>query len=94
MRFRPLPTRQQALLTCVWIGLIAVAGAALVAAAALAPAPPAVLPVLVLVCSALAVVAALELPMSIAVLRGPRLDLPTLRRHLDRLPETQHPLGL
>jgi hypothetical protein len=94
MRFRPLPTRRQALLTCIWVALVAVGGAGLVIAAALVPAPPAVLPVLALACIACTALATLELPISLAVLRGPRLDVQALRRHLDSLPETDHPLGL
>jgi hypothetical protein len=82
------------MLICLWLALIAVGGAGLVAAATLAPAPPAALPVLALACIAFGVLATLELPATIAALRAPRLDLDSLRRHLDRLPEIEHPLGL
>jgi hypothetical protein len=75
--------------------------AGLLSAAALVPAPAAVLPFIVVVCIGGPMVAALELPAAIAGLgrtgRRPAPDahaLATLRRQLDALPETQHPLGL
>ena len=88
--------------------LAAVAGiacAGLVVAATLVPAPPAALPFLIGVCIACPLLAAWELPMALAVLRfgqsaldprtGPldRGALGELRRGLDELPETEHPLG-
>jgi hypothetical protein len=104
-----LPTRRRAVLLCAFAGLTALMCAGLLSAAALVPAPPAILPFLVLVCIGGPMVAACELPAAIAGLRqphdggrrrssrGPGLDaraLETLRRQLDQLPETQHPLGL
>jgi len=71
----------------------------LLAAAALVPAPPVVLPLLAAVCIGSSMVAGHELPAAIAGLRRTRrapLDrdaLDTLRGQLDQLPETQHPLG-
>jgi hypothetical protein len=98
------PTRRRAILVCVFVALTVVMCAALLSAAALVPAPAAVLPFLVLIGIGCPMVAALELPAAIAGLRGPRrprrprgIDpgaLDTLRRQLDALPETQHPLGL
>ena len=82
---------------------MAVACAVLLTAAALVPAPPPVVPFLVVVCIACPVFAAWEIPIALAVLR---LRQPTrrvqpldaeavgeLRRGLDSLPETEHPLG-
>jgi hypothetical protein len=74
----------------------ALACAGLFAAAALAPAPPAALPLLILICIGCPVLAAWELPVAVAVLqhRPRRRALSELRRRLDELPETEHPLGL
>lgn len=76
--------------------------AGVLCAAALVPAPPVVLPLLVVVCVGSPMAAALELPGAIAGLRrgagrAGALDarsVEALRRQLDALPETQHPLGL
>jgi len=53
------------------------------------------------VCICLPIVAAVDVLASIAVLRASRADvldgkraLSEMRRRLDRLPETRHPLGL
>lgn len=98
----PPPTRGRALLRCAFVAVTALMGAGLLCAAALVPAPPAVLPLLVVVCIGSPMVAACELPGAIAGLRrrsagahalGAR-ELKALRRQLDALPETQHPLGL
>jgi hypothetical protein len=67
--------------------------AGLLGAAVLVPAPPAALVLVVLVCIGFPMVAAWELSRVTASPAG-RLDLRELRRQLDRLPETQHPLGL
>jgi hypothetical protein len=66
------------------------ASAGLITAAALVPAPPVVVPLVVLVCVAGPIVSTFELARALAVLRGPAAEL---RRELDSLPETQHPLG-
>jgi hypothetical protein len=74
--------------------------AALMAAATLAPAPPAVVPLLVAVCIGCPLGMAWSLPRAIAVLRAPRAPdeqtqaVAALRRHLEVLPEIEHPLGL
>ena len=81
---------RRALLSGVGVTLIAVACAGLLAAAALVPAPHAALPFLILTCIACPMAAAFELASAIHVLREPRMQL---RRELDRLPETPHPLG-
>jgi hypothetical protein len=97
-----IPTRRRAILVCAFVALTASMCAALLSAAALVPAPPTILPFLVVVCIGCPMVAACELPRAVADLRAtrrsrPSLDpreLETLRRELDSLPETQHPLGL
>ena len=64
--------------------------AGLIAAAVLVPAPPVIVPVVVLVGVAGPMAATFELARARAVLRGPAAEL---RRELDRLPETPHPHG-
>jgi hypothetical protein len=108
MTLRALPTRRRAIRLCVFAALTALMCGGLLTGAALAPAPPAVLPFLVIVCIGCPMAAAWELPVAIARLRGEReradhragraaaLDaraLAALRRQLDQLPETRHPLG-
>ena len=95
------PSRRRAIVHCVFVALIAAMCAGLLTAAALVPAPPAVLPLIVVVCIGCPMVAACELPSALAGLRTARpkraVDtraLAALRRQLDSLPETQHPLGL
>jgi hypothetical protein len=97
---RSLPNRRQAILVCLAAGATALVCGGLMIAAALVPAPPAVLPLIAAVCIGCPVLAAWELPIAITVLRATRsseaLDrraLSRLRRHLDGLPETEHPLG-
>jgi hypothetical protein len=95
-------TRRHALLRCAFVAVTALMGAGLLCAAALVPAPPVVLPLLVVVCIVSPMAAACELPGAIAALRrgaarAPALDsqaLARLRRQLDSIPETEHPLGL
>jgi hypothetical protein len=91
-------TRRQASLVCLTAALTALLCAGVLAAAVLVPAPPAVVPVLVLFCICCPMLAALELPRAVAALRrrgaaAEVLALDQLRRGLDRLPETEHPLG-
>jgi hypothetical protein len=98
----PAPlTRRRAIVVCASVALIVAMCAGLVTAAALVPAPPAVVPLLAMVCIGCPMVAACELPAAIAALRrtgrARRLDsgaVARLHRQLDSLPETQHPLGL
>jgi len=104
----PQRTRLPALLRCAFVALTALMCGGLLCAAALVPAPPAALPLLVVVCIGCPMAAAWELPGAIAGLRRgsrrPRRargahaldsrELDVLRRQLDALPETQHPLGL
>jgi len=94
-------TRRRAIVHCLFVALTAVMCAALLTAAALVPAPPVVLPLLVIVGIGCPMAAACELPRALAGLRRPAppraVDsgaVAALRRQLDALPETQHPLGL
>ena len=89
-----MPGRRHALLTRLVCALAVVTSAGLFTAAALVPAPPAVLPLVVVVCIGFPMLAVWEL--SAAHGRTP-LDaraLARLRWQLDELPETRHPLGL
>ena len=97
MRFA-LPSRGRAIALCVFAGATVVVSVALLVAAVLAPAPPAALPFVAIVCIGCPLAAGHELPDAVRLLRGdgarePRA-LRRLRRELDRLPETRHPLGL
>ena len=74
-------------------------GAALVAAAMLARAPAATVPLVVMVGIGVPVAAVLQVPAALTVLRGERtasrdhhMHIAMFRRHLARLPETDHPL--
>ena len=100
-----IPSRRQARSACLLAAATVVACAGLLCAAVLAPAPALVIPLVAAVCIGCPMVVGWSVPVSIAVLRATRaggdgpeaLDgraLKALRRHLDRLPETQHPLGL
>jgi hypothetical protein len=91
-----LPTRLL-VLRALYVALTLLCAAGLVAAAVLVPAPEAALPVVVVLAVGLPMVAAWELSSVISGLRhathGGRA-LAVLRRELDALPETRHPLGL
>lgn len=73
---------------------------AVCAGAILVPAPPAAVPLVILVCVGCPLFAAWEVPVALASLRARRARriggeaLTSLRRSLDELPETEHPLGL
>jgi hypothetical protein len=92
-------SRLHAILVCCFIVVARLACAALVVAAALVPAPPVALPLIGAVCIACPLAVRDDLRRSIAVLRDPRpaplgrRHLARLRRQLERLPETEHPLG-
>ena len=105
MNVRPaaIPPRRRAAMVCALAAGAALLAAGLLCAAILVPAPPAVLPLIALVCVVLPMLAAWELARTHAALgglasalrRGGRLDeraLHDLRRALERLPETAHPL--
>jgi hypothetical protein len=90
-------SRLHATFICCFAAAAGIACAALVAAAALVPAPPAVLPLICAICACYPLAFRDELRASIDVLREGRLgrrDLLRLRRELERLPETEHPLEL
>lgn len=87
------PTRRQALLTLLFAATTALLCAGLLAAAALAPAPRAVLPLVILTGVGLPMVAALELPRALAAVRHADA-VGEMRRLLEALPEVEHPLGL
>jgi hypothetical protein len=97
------PTRHRALAVTAFAVLTALVCAGLITAAILVPAPVAALPVIALACVGLPMLAAWQLASVNAALGGLRpalrrrraLDesaLRDLRRMLDRLPETAHPL--
>jgi hypothetical protein len=88
-----LPTRRQAVLQLAFAALTALVCAGLVGAAALVPAPPIVLPLVIITGVGLPMLAACQLPPALAALRA-QDALGDLRRTLDRLPEVEHPLGL
>ena len=91
--FAAAPTRRQAALTLLFVAVTVLLCAGLIAAAALAPAPPAVLPLITLTCVGFPMLAALELPGALAALRHD-YAMGRMRRHLEALPEVEHPLGL
>jgi hypothetical protein len=92
-------TRRQTSFTRVLCALAVLIPGALFIAAALVPAPPAVLPLVLVVCIGGPMVAAWELR---GMVGSPHRRLEAsdsnavvqLRRQLDALPEAQHPLGL
>jgi hypothetical protein len=98
MRAETEPTKRQAVLTCASTLLTALLCAGLMVAAALDDAPAPVLPVIVAVCICFPMLATWQAAPSVAVLRGrrrtDRMVVSQLRRELDALPETHHPLGL
>jgi len=100
MPVRTLSSFGRSVLACAFAAVTVLIAAALLTAAALVPAPAPAIPVLVVVCIACPMVAALDLPDAIAVLRRERRDghdaraREMLRRELEALPECEHPLGL
>jgi hypothetical protein len=96
MPSRTLPTTRCALATCAFGAVTLIVCAALLGAAALAPAPPVVVPLITIVCVGCPMLAAWHLPAALAAVgRGEeRAALAEMRRRLNELPETRHPLGL
>ena len=93
------PTYRQAVARCTITLLTAIVSGGLVAAAVLVPAPPALLLVLIPVCVGYPMLAAVWSAESIGVVRNRwargrvhQRALGELRRDLDLLPETGHPL--
>jgi hypothetical protein len=100
MTHLPPPTRKRSLQLCLVAAVTSLACTVLLCAAALAPAPPAVLPLLVIICIACPMLAAMDLPRAIAGFRhhrGRQTDnaraIVEMRAALAELPETGHPLG-
>jgi hypothetical protein len=96
----PPPTRKRAVQLCVVAIATALTCGALLIAAAIAPAPIFLLPVIVVICIGLPMFAAWELPRAAAGFRHHRqrvMDnaraMAELRAGLAELPETRHPLG-
>jgi hypothetical protein len=93
----PLTGRRRVAFAWVSTALTGILCAGLVSAAALVPAPPAVLPLIAVACVGCPLLAGWDLRAALARHR-PRGDdaraLAELRRRLDALPETRHPLGL
>jgi len=94
---RPMPTGREVILRCLFAAATALMCGSLLAAAVLVPAPPGVLPVVIVASLAMPMVATWQAAVSISARREASLDgraLRELRRQLARLPEVQHPLGL
>jgi hypothetical protein len=96
---RQLSSHRAATVTCALTALTALMSAALLAAAVFVPAPPFMLAFVTAVCILFPMLSAWQASPAIAVLkdRGARLDeraLFELRRDLQQLPETRHPLDL
>jgi hypothetical protein len=87
--------RQRRALVLSWLTTIvaALGCAGVLIAAIVVPAPASALGLIVAVSIAFPMLAAWDLARVTAA-AGPRLDLNELRRELDRLPETRHPLDL
>jgi hypothetical protein len=92
-----LLTRRQVVSALMLAVVSALCSAGLVAAAIVLHPPAAIVPLLVIVCVASPVVGTWELPLALTALRarraGHRHAIAMLRRTLDQLPETEHPLG-
>jgi hypothetical protein len=100
MSSSPVSTRGQALVVCATVALTALACAGLLLAAALVPAPPVVLPFIVVVCIGFPIAASWDLRPSVTILRMSgglirrrrnALLLAEMRAYLEQLPETPHP---
>jgi urea transporter len=96
-----VPTRRQVLLVVAAVVVTVLVCGGLLTAAALVPAPTVVLPFIVVSCVGLPTIASLELRRSLTGLRsGARRwrrgtdakVLAEMRRYLEQLPETPHPL--
>jgi hypothetical protein len=92
-------TTPQAMAICVTAVVAALACAGLCAAAILVPAPAGVVPVVAVCCVGCPMMSAWRLPPAITFFRTRQARhraaaLAELRRGLDQLPETDHPLGL
>ncbi len=84
-------TWTRACVDCCLAAVVVAAAVGLLLAAALAPAPPAVLPLVVLAGVGMPMVVAYQLPPAVAALRAHRRLATAVRRDLAQLPETAHP---
>jgi hypothetical protein len=84
-------TWTQAWADCCLAAVVVAAAVGLLLAAVLAPAPPAVLPLVVLAGVGMPMAVAYELPPAVASLRAHRRLATAVRRDLAALPETAHP---
>lgn len=93
-------TRAQPRLVLAVAVITALVSAAMCAGAVLAPAPPIAVPLVVLICVGCPLFAGWELPKALVSLRAERAErahrraLAAMRKGLEQLPETEHPLGL
>ena len=101
MTTRPMPAYRQAVARCLFTVLTTLTCAGVAAAAVLIPAPPAVLLLVIAVSVGFLALAATRSAESVAVVRDRwsrdrhhRRALGELRRELELLPETGHPLDL
>jgi len=99
MRSTSVPTRRQVLLVAVAVVMTVLVCGGLLTAAALVPAPTVVLPFIVVSCVGLPTIASLELRRSLLRSGAARWRrgsdaklLAEMRRYLEQLPETTHPL--
>ena len=93
----PATRRASPQLVLIVAGVTLLVSIAVCTAAILAPAPPAAVPLVVIVCVGCPLFAAWQVPIAVAALRARRAGgqaLSRFRRGLDELPETEHPLGL
>jgi hypothetical protein len=89
-------TRSEPVLVLLAALMTIITSAVLVGAAILAPAPAAVVPIVVIVSIGCPVLASWQIPPVVATLRAKRFAtraLSQLHRALAQLPETEHPLG-
>ena len=91
---RSSATRRRTVVTGLAVAFVTLACGGLLGAAALAPAPAVVLPLIIVACLACPMLAVAEFVTSVSGWREPPDDraLEELRRDLSRLPETEHPL--
>jgi ABC-type nitrate/sulfonate/bicarbonate transport system permease component len=86
-----MTTRRRVIIVGLFASAATLVCAALLTAAVLVPAPTAVLPFVIASCLGCPMAATYELSRAVAAVRDPHVEL---RRDLDRLPETPHPLDL
>jgi hypothetical protein len=86
-------TLTQARVDCCLAAVAVAAAVGLLLGAALAPAPPAVLPLVLLAGVGVPMLVAYDLPPAVSSLRAHRRLVTAMRRDLAQLPETSHPLS-